>query len=163
MSDTATIARKQTMDQPTFVLTMPPGDRQNKFLTFTLAGEAYGIAAAQVRGISGMLPLTELPHTPEFVRGVAKLGDRTIVVLDLGLKLGLAAQPPTAQTCIVVVEVNGVEVGVIVDKVSEVITAAAPDIEQAPPLAAGADFVLGLARAGAQAYLLLDINRVLVN
>ena len=92
-----------------------------KFLTFFLAGEEYGIEILKVQEIIGVMSITVVPRTPEFVRGVINLRGKIISVVDLRLKFEMDEVEQTVETCIIVVRAGGIEIGVIVDKVSEVI------------------------------------------
>ena len=99
--------------------------KSGKYLTFQLADEDYGIALLQIKEIIGMMPITAVPRTPAFVKGVINLRGQVIPVTDLRLKFGMNESGYTDRTCIIVVEVQGeaatVQVGVVVDAVSEVL------------------------------------------
>jgi purine-binding chemotaxis protein CheW len=140
-----------------------PKKRGGKFLTFYLEGEEYGIEILKVQEIIGLLPITRVPNTPEFVRGVINLRGRVIPTLDLRTKLGMNAAEATEQSCIVVVQVRGGQFGMIVDRVSEVLDIDDGDIEDAPHLGSDVEteFLLGIAKSGGRVRLLLDIERVL--
>jgi purine-binding chemotaxis protein CheW len=134
-----------------------------KFLTFFLAAEEYGIAILKVHEIIGMMAITGVPRTPEYVRGVINLRGKVIPIVDLRLKFGMPAKDQTAETCIIVVTVQGVEVGIVVDRVSEVLNIVGQDIEHAPSFGAevDTDFILGIGKSQGKVRLLLDIDRVL--
>jgi len=134
-----------------------------KFLTFYLAGEEYGIAILKVHEIIGVMPITSVPRTPVFIRGVINLRGKVIPVVDLRLKFEIPAQDQTSETCIIVVHVQGIEIGVVVDRVSEVLNIAGADIEDAPSFGAGVstDFILGIGKSQGKVKILLDIDRVL--
>ncbi|HEY8484285.1 MAG TPA: chemotaxis protein CheW [Longimicrobiales bacterium] len=153
------------MDQATETTTAaaPATQRGGKYLTFFLAGEEYGVEILKVHEIIGLLPITRVPRTPEFIRGVINLRGRVIPTVDLRLKFGMPMQEPTDQTCIVVVQVGGVQFGLIVDRVSEVLDIAEADVEDPPNFGADVDtrFLLGVAKTAGRVRLLLDIDRVL--
>ena len=134
-----------------------------KYLTFVLAGEEYGIQILSVHEILGMLPATRIPRTPEHIRGVINLRGKVIPVLDLRLRFGMPAVEATETSCIIVVQVQGTQMGLVVDQVSEVTTIAHTDIEPAPSFGADVptDFILGIGKAAGRVRLLLDIDRVL--
>ena len=100
-------------------------EKEGKYLTFTLAAEDYGLEILKVREIIGMMDITAVPQTPEYVKGVINLRGRVIPVIDLRLKFGLEAAEYGERTCIIVVEVQSemgsVQMGVVVDSVSEVL------------------------------------------
>jgi purine-binding chemotaxis protein CheW len=134
-----------------------------KFLTFFLAGEEYGLEILKVHEIIGMLPITRVPRTPEFIRGVINLRGKVIPIVDLRSKFGMPYQAEAPETCIIVVQVKGVSIGVVVDKVSEVANITDAEIEPPPSFGADVptDFLLGLGKSNDRVRLLLDIDRVL--
>lgn len=137
--------------------------RGGKFLTFFLAEEEYGLEILKVREIIGMLPVTKMPRTPEHVRGVVNLRGKVIPVIDLRLKFGLESKAQTEETCTIVVQAAGVDMGIIVDKVSEVLDITEKDIEDAPSFGSDVqtDYILGIGKMQGRVRILLDIDRVL--
>jgi len=142
-------------------------DLTGKYLTFKLVDEEYGLEILKVREIIGLLPITGLPKTPSFVRGVINLRGKVIPVIDLRLKFDMDATEDTDQTCIIVVDVAGasgsIQVGIIVDSVSEVLDIKGEDIEDAPTFGTNVDtaFILGMAKAKGSVKILLNIQKVL--
>jgi purine-binding chemotaxis protein CheW len=142
-------------------------DREGKYLTFSLAGEEYGIGILKIREIIGMLPVTGVPETPHFVKGVINLRGKVIPVIDLRLRFGMAEIGYTERTCIIVVEIRSsgtvVPTGIVVDGVSEVLNIKAGDIEDTPTFGTklNTEYILGMAKVGKGVKLLLDIDRVL--
>jgi purine-binding chemotaxis protein CheW len=137
--------------------------RSGKYLTFVLAGEDYGVEILKVREIIGMMGITAVPGMPAHVMGVINLRGKVIPVVDLRLKFGMESAERTSETCIIVVDVRGHQMGVLVDRVSEVLDIAGTDIEDAPSVGVEVDtsFILGMAKAKGQVKILLDIDRVL--
>ena len=141
--------------------------RAGKYLTFSLAGEEYGIGILKIREIIGIMPITSVPETPGFVKGVVNLRGKVIPVIDLRLRFGLAEIGYTDRTCIIVVEIQGasgvVAIGTLVDAVSEVLNIKPDDIEDAPAFGVrlNMDYILGMAKIGKGVKILLDIDRVL--
>lgn len=137
--------------------------RAGKYLTFFLGGEEYGLEILKVREIIGMMDITAVPRTPDFVKGVINLRGKVIPVIDLRLKFGMPAAEQTDETCIIVVDVGEMEMGIIVDKVSEVMDIGADDIEDAPSFGIDVDteFILGMGKAESKVTILLNISRVL--
>ncbi len=134
-----------------------------KYLTFGLAGEEYGLEILKVREIIGMMDITAVPRTPEFIRGVINLRGKVIPVVDLRRKFDMPPAEATDETCIIVVDVGRVEMGIMVDKVSEVLDIASDDIEPPPSfgVSVDTDFILGMGKANNRVTILLDISRVL--
>lgn len=141
--------------------------REGKYLTFTLAREDYGLEILKVREIIGMMDITAIPQTPDYVKGVINLRGRVIPVIDLRLKFGLPAQDYGERTCIIVVDAKSalgpVQMGVVVDAVSEVLNVTGEDLEPPPSLGAGRrhDYLLGIAKAKGSIKILLDSDQVL--
>jgi len=141
-----------------------PGPKAGgKFLTFFLAGEEYGIEILKVQEIIGMMAVTRVPRTPHFIRGVINLRGKVVPVIDLRLKFGMESKEQTAETCTIVVRTAGVEMGIIVDRVSEVRAIAGEDIEDAPVFGANVDtdYIFGIGKSEGRVKLLLDIDKVL--
>ena len=140
-----------------------PGRPGGKFLTFFLGSEEYGLEILKVHEIIGMMPITRVPRTPMFIRGVINLRGKVIPVVDLRLKFAMESKDQTEETCIIVVQAQGVEMGIIVDKVSEVLDIAGNDIDDAPYFGADVktDYLLGIGKAAERVKLLLDIDQVL--
>lgn len=136
-----------------------------KFLTFFLDTEGYGLEILKVHEIIGLLPITRVPRTPAFIRGVINLRGKVIPVVDLRLRFGLPPVAHTDQTCIIVVEVGQIEMGIIVDRVSEVLNIGSHEIDQTPSfgVSVNTDFILGIGKAGNRVTILLDIARVLTS
>lgn len=134
-----------------------------KFLTFFLADEEYGIEILKVQEIIGLLPITRVPRTPPFIRGVINLRGKVISVVDLRLKFGMEEKEATSETCIIVVQAVGMEMGIMVDKVSEVLAIATSEIDDAPSFGTtvNTDYILGIGKAQGKVKLLLDIDKVL--
>ncbi len=142
-------------------------DREGKYLTFTLADEEYGIGILKIKEIIGMMSITTVPQTPEFVKGVINLRGKVIPVIDLRLSFGMEPIDYTERTCIIVVEIQGtagtVQIGIVVDAVSEVLNINGKDIEDTPIFGArlNTDYILGMAKMKGCVKILLDIDRVL--
>jgi purine-binding chemotaxis protein CheW len=135
----------------------------NKYLTFTLGEEEYGLDILMVKEIIGMLDITRVPRLPDFVLGVINLRGKIIPVVDLRRKFGLEPQEDTKETCIIVVDLGRTLMGMRVDRVSEVLDLAPEDIEDTPSFGAEVqtDFITGMGKAGERVIMLLDISRVL--
>ena len=153
----------QTMNQAVKAMS----DREGKYLTFKLANEEYGISILKVKEIIGMMPITSVPRTPAFVKGVINLRGKVIPVVDLRLKFGMDEIEYTARTCIIVVEIagegNDIVMGTVVDAVSEVLNIKGEDIEETPKFGTSLniDYILGMAKMEGGVKILLDVDQVL--
>ncbi|MDD3949623.1 MAG: chemotaxis protein CheW [Desulfobacterales bacterium] len=143
------------------------GKKEGKYLAFTLDKEDYGIRILKVREIIGMMPITNVPQTPDFVLGVINLRGKVIPVVDLRVRFGMRSNERNDRTCIVVVEfaqgAGAIPMGIVVDSVSEVFHIKESDIESTPSFGVkiNTDFILGMAKMGNSIKILLDIDRVL--
>jgi len=142
-------------------------DREGKYLTFSIAGEEYGIGILKIKEIIGMMPITTVPRTPEFVKGVINLRGKVIPVIDLRLRFSMEESEYTERTCIIVVELKSqatdILIGVVVDSVSEVLNIKADDIEDTPTFGTklDTDYILGMAKVQGGVKILLNIDKVL--
>lgn len=142
-------------------------DREGKYLTFTLAGEEYGIGILKIKEIIGMMPITSVPRSPKFVKGVINLRGKVIPVMDLRLRFAMDAIDYNDRTCIIVVEIGGrdtdIVIGIVVDSVSEVLNIKNEDIEDTPTFGTtlNTSFILGMAKMEGKVKILLDIDAVL--
>ncbi len=154
---------QETMDQAVKVM----ADREGKYLTFSMADEEYGIGILKIKEIIGMMLVTSVPQTPEFVKGVINLRGKVIPVVDLRLRFGMESIDYTERTCIIVVEIKGesgvVMIGIVVDSVSEVLNIKTEDIEDTPTFGTklDTDYILSMAKMEGGVKILLDIDRVL--
>ncbi len=136
---------------------------EGKFLTFVLGKEEYGIEILKVREIIGLMEITTVPQTPDYMKGVINLRGKVIPIIDLRSKFSMAEVEHTQETCIIVVEVGSSQVGIIVDSVSEVTDIKGEDIEDAPNFGQDIDtnFIMGLGKTEQKIIILLDIEKVL--
>ena len=154
-----------TLDQAIKATTIKTG----KYLTFSLEKEEYGIGILKVKEIIGMMPITSVPRTPEFVKGVINLRGKVIPVIDLRLKFEMESTPYTERTCIIVVEIDSEEttvlIGIVVDEVSEVLSINEENIEETPAFGTKLDtrYILGMAKIEGGVKILLNIDKVLSN
>jgi purine-binding chemotaxis protein CheW len=142
-------------------------NKEGKYLTFSLAGEEYGIGILKVKEIIGIMPITVVPQTPDYIKGVVNLRGKVIPVIDLRLKFSIAAAEFTERTCIIVVEIAAagrtILMGIVVDSVSEVLNIKAADIEATPSFGTklNTEYILGMAKTGGTIKILLDIDKIL--
>ena len=138
-----------------------------QYLTFMIGGEEYGVSLLKVKEIIEYDTVTEIPKTPEWVRGVINLRGNVVPVIDLAVKFRLAPSVAGKLTCIVITEVacegEATVMGVMADSVCQVIDLKSHDIEAPPTFGTRVkvDYLLGMARSGKKFCLLLDTERVL--
>ena len=138
-----------------------------QYLTFSLAGEMFGVGILNVKEIIEFGNLTEIPMMPAFIRGVINLRGAVVPVIDLAARFGGKSTEVGRRTCIVIVEVpdedSRHDIGIIVDAVSEVLEIPGSEIEPPPSFGARirADFIFGMGKVAGKFVILLEINKVL--
>ncbi|AJF08030.1 chemotaxis protein CheW [Geoalkalibacter subterraneus] len=137
--------------------------QKDKYLTFHLANEDYGIEIRYVTEIIGIQKITEVPDMPEFVKGVINLRGKVIPVMDVRTRFMLPPLEYNDRTCIIVVNVNGTAVGLVVDEVSEVADIPESNIEPPPrsTRAAASHYIQGMGKIGEDVKILLDVTCLL--
>jgi len=136
---------------------------QGKYLTFLLASEGYGLEIRYVTEIIGIQKITMVPDMPEHVKGVLNLRGKVIPVIDVRLRFNLSERDYDDRTCIIVVDVDANSVGLVVDKVNEVIDIPMGDIEPAPmsDSKSGNSYIRGMGKVEQQVKILLDVERLI--
>jgi len=143
--------------------------RGGKYLTFILDSEDYGISVMKVKEIIGLMPVTSVPRTPDYVLGVINLRGKVIPVIDLRLRFDMASVESTDRTCVIVVEISGpsgpVMAGIVVDSVSDVLNIKEEDIETELTFGASLDteYILGMAKMEKGVKILIDIDKLLTS
>ncbi|QJD83358.1 chemotaxis protein CheW [Cohnella herbarum] len=135
-----------------------------KVIVFTLAHEEYGIEVDKVRTIERMVPITRVPKTPTFVKGVINLRGIVIPIIDLRGRFGLAETEYTENSRIIIVSANDLEVGFIVDSANDVMDVMSDKIENPPEVVGGikAKYISGVAKIGeSRLLILLNLTEVL--
>ncbi len=134
----------------------------NKYLTFALAGEEYGLSVQAVREILACPRITPVPRAPDYIRGVINLRGQVVTVMDLRARFNMPTAEHTRLTCIIVVETASAGrrafTGLLVDRVAEVLDIAPANIDPAPAWddSASNDFVIGLGKVGPAVKILLN-------
>ncbi|WP_296559648.1 chemotaxis protein CheW [uncultured Acetobacterium sp.] len=143
----------------------PEDDQLGMYLTFELDREYYGLWIGYVSEIIGILPFTEVPELPAFVRGIFNLRGQIIPLMDMRLRFQKQFVEYDERSCVIVIEVGNNTVGLIVDSVSEVISFEEADIIQQPMLSSGVSnqFVKSIGKVGNAVKLLLDCDKLLSN
>lgn len=138
-----------------------------KYLTFTIGEEIYGLEILKVQEIIGLMNITRVPRTPEYVRGVINLRGKVIPVVELRNKFNLPSAEDTERTCIIVVQVakeDGVVIiGILVDEVSEVVDVNSAQLEPSPDFGSSINtsYILAMGKVNNNVVILLDVDRVL--
>ena len=144
-------------------------EHENKFLQLELDGEFYGIAISKVREINGLMDITAVPQTPVFMKGLINLRGKVVPVIDLRLKFGLPESNYDDRTSIIVIEFRSiygqVQMGIIVDTVSEVVNLSGKQIEPAPNFGSQlkSEYIKGVAKIRDRVVIILDIDLILTD
>jgi purine-binding chemotaxis protein CheW len=139
--------------------------QKGKYLTFVLGNESYGIGIEYVTEIIGILPITEVPELPVFIRGIVNLRGRIIPVMDMRLRFKKDFVSYNERTCIIVVDIKENYVGLIVDSVSEVTNISDENIVDQPMLSSGMtnQYIKSIGKVGSEVKLLLDCDKLLTH
>ena len=138
-----------------------------QFLTFILAGEEYGVDILRVQEIKGWDAVTQVPNTPEYVRGVINLRGTIVPIIDLRIRFNMEQLDYGPTTVVIVLKVISGDssriMGIVVDGVSDVYNIKKDDIKAAPDFGDGVDssFVSGLATVQEKMIIILDIDFML--
>ncbi len=139
----------------------------NQYLSFELAGEAYGVDILKVREIKGWEEVRPLPDMPDYVKGVLDLRGVIVPIVDLRIRFQLESCDYTPTTVIIVLSVDHEEqqrvVGIVVDGVSDVLDVLPGKLRSAPPLGGviSQDYIRGMITVDERMVILLDVNKLL--
>jgi purine-binding chemotaxis protein CheW len=139
--------------------------QHGRYLTFALGQESYGLEISYVKEIVGMQPITVLPEVPSEVKGIINLRGRIIPVIDMSLKFGKELCAYNDRTCIIVVEIRDISVGLIVDNVTEVLVIDDSEIVPPPSVKTGAhnEYIKAIGKTGSDVKLLLDCDKLFID
>ena len=135
----------------------------NMYLTFKLAEEEYGIEIMYVTEIVGLQSITEVPDMPGFVKGVVNLRGQVIPVIDVRLRFHMQPKDYDERTCIIVLSIKDVQLGLVVDTVNEVLTIDPKLISPPPRVAAAnsAQYIKGMGKINDEVKILLSGEKLL--
>ncbi len=137
---------------------------KGKHLVFLLGEELYGIEIRHITEIIGIMPITVVPEMPRYVKGVANLRGKIIPVMDCRLRFNKAEIDYDDRTCIIVLETEGITLGLIVDSVSEVVLLSEEDISPPPELKKGGErYIRGIGKSAKNVILLLECSSLLLD
>ena len=145
------------------LMEMEEDTQKGKFLTFALGREDYGIDIKYVTEIIGIQAITEVPEMPEYIKGIINLRGKIIPVMDVRLRFKKEPREYNDRTCIIVIEIRDISVGLIIDGVSEVLNIPEHDIVAPPQLSKDYNqrYIKGISKVGGSVKLLLDCERLL--
>ncbi|MGO9013948.1 MAG: chemotaxis protein CheW [Dissulfurispiraceae bacterium] len=139
------------------------GEELLQLVTFNLGSEEYAVAILKVQEINRMKEITRVPNSPPYVEGVINLRGKVIPVVNLRRKFGLESKENNEQTRIMIMDIQGITMGLVVDSVSEVLRIPSTTVEPTPPMASNiaAEFIKGIAKVEERLIILLDMDRLL--
>ncbi|GFN30456.1 chemotaxis protein CheW [Paenibacillus xylaniclasticus] len=141
---------------------MDEDSQKDKYLTFIVDEECYGIEIRYVTEIIGLQKITSVPEMPDFVRGIVNLRGKIIPVMDVRVRFNKPYREYMDRTCIIVIDINELSIGLIVDSVSEVMAIPSGEVVAPPDLyKRGHRFVMGIGKVGNEVKLLLDCDKLL--
>ncbi|OEH84868.1 chemotaxis protein CheW [Desulfuribacillus stibiiarsenatis] len=136
--------------------------QKDKFLTFILGKESYGLEIKHVTEIIGIQAITDVPELPEYIRGIINLRGKIIPVMDVRLRFKKPFLEYNDRTCIVVIDIHDISIGLIVDGVSEVINIPSTEIVAPPDVSKGSNkYIKGIGKVGSEVKLILDCEKLL--
>jgi len=136
--------------------------RKERYLTFFLGEEQYGIGIDRIKEIIAMMKVTYVPRTPEYMRGVINLRGSIIPVVDTRLRFGMEPKEEDMHTTIIIVEVEKVNIGFIVDRVEEVASIDAANLGSPPKFGSkiDTDFICSMAQIEENVVMILDVMKL---
>jgi purine-binding chemotaxis protein CheW len=136
--------------------------QKGKFLTFILGNESYGLEIKFVTEIIGIQAITVVPELPDYIKGIINLRGKIIPVMDVRLRFKKPEIEYNDRTCVIVIEIRGVSIGMIVDSVSEVLVIPDSEIVQPPEMGKGSNkYIKGIGKVDNEVKLLLDCVKLL--
>lgn len=135
-----------------------------KYLTFFVDSQLYTIPSSQVIEIITMQTVTYMPSLPDFVKGVINIRGKIVPLIDLCLRLKKTPVIVDDQTCVVVIEIENDNVGLIVDRVRDVTDISLTQISPAPKVAKKdkeSDYLTGVAKLGQEVAMILNVQKAL--
>lgn len=134
--------------------------QRGKFLTFSVGDESYGIEINHVTEIIGIQEITEVPGMPDYVKGIINLRGKIIPVIEVRLRFKKQSIPYDDRTCIIVIDIKDISIGLIIDNVSEVLSIDEENIVPPPTSEKGYhnNYVKGIGKVSNEVKLLLDCD-----
>lgn len=135
-----------------------------KVIVFRLQGEEYALPVEYVGAIERVHPITRVPHKPDYVKGVINLRSVVIPVIDLRLRFGMEEKELTDDHRMIIVTINEIEVGLIVDAASDVIDLPAEKIEPNPEVvgSVAVNYIDGVVKLEDRLIILLNLEKILI-
>lgn len=142
---------------------MEEDTQKDRYLTFVLGNECYGIEIKYVTEIIGIQAITEVPELPEYVKGIINLRGKIIPVIDVRIRFKSEPKEYNDRTCVIVVDIRDLSIGLIVDSVAEVLTIPEQDIVDPPQINKNTNnkYIKKIGKVGNSVKLLLNCEKLL--
>lgn len=139
--------------------------QKDRYLTFNLGTECYGIEIKYVTEIIGIQAITPIPEMPDYVKGIINLRGKIIPVIDIRLRFRKEPKEYNDRTCVIVVDIRDLSIGLIVDSVAEVLTIPERDVVEPPQVNKGTSnkYINKIGKVGDAVKLLLDCDQLLTD
>lgn len=136
---------------------------KNRYLTFHIGEEDFALDILYVKEIVGIQKITEVPDMPDFIKGVINLRGQVIPLIDVRLRFEMPYREYDERTCVIVVDINNMMVGLVVDMVSEVTEIIEANISPPPQLAYSTrhQYIKGMGKIGEEVKIILNIDKLL--
>jgi len=136
---------------------------QTQFISFAIGGDQYGVDIMAVREIKGWSDITHLPRQPDYMRGVLNLRGAMVPIIDLRCRFGQGVTEATPLHVVIVVQIGPRMVGLLADRVLDIISFEAAQVQPVPRISAAsrADFLSGLVTVDGAMIALIDISNLL--
>jgi purine-binding chemotaxis protein CheW len=134
-----------------------------QLVTFTISNEEFGLDILGVQEIIRTMEITRIPRAPKFVEGVINLRGKVIPIIDLRRRFGMESKAHDSQTRIIVVEINAMIIGFVVDSVSEVLRISSSTVEPPPAVVSGieSEYISGVGKLEDRLLILIDLDKLL--
>lgn len=141
-------------------------EHKSKYMTFKSGNEYFGLKIQYVNEIIQIQAITMVPETEEYIKGLINLRGKIVPVIDVRLRFGQEAFEYNDRTCIIVIQVNDMMVGLIAEKIADVVEIKDSDILPPPTISSRADqgnrkYIYGIGKVGDHVKLLLDPDKLL--
>lgn len=139
-----------------------PQSKKERYLTFFLGNEQYGIAIERIKEIIAMMKITSVPKIPPYMRGVINLRGSIIPIIDTRLRFAMDSREADMHTAIIIVEVEKVNIGFIVDRVEEVASIDTLNLSEPPKFGShiDTDFISSVAQIEENVVMILDVLKL---
>jgi purine-binding chemotaxis protein CheW len=159
------ITRSQPIDAsgPAAAASIASSANRIEFISFAIGADQYGVDIMAVREIKGWSDITHLPRQPEYVRGVLNLRGSIVPILDLRCRFGQGVTEATPLHIVIIVQIDGRQIGLIGDRVLDIVSVEASQVQPVPRTAQGntTDFLAGLVTHDSAMIALIDLSSLL--